>query len=246
MSKQERFYLPARELRSTTDSKGSRIVEGTIPYNSPSSGLPWIETIAPGAFASALKPGVDVLALRDHNPTNLLGRTLSGTLVLTDSPEGLQYRIALPNTSVANDLVESLARKDITGTSFGFVVEPNGDAWGQDAAGNLTRSLNSIQCFEISVTSFPAFPESEANLRSAVPAEFRPLLKFSKRSNANDCTCDCEECQGNNCPECSNEDDTCPECIDCPNQDDGDDEERSPRLNWSERTLLRLEVLSRL
>ena len=125
MSKtRESFYLPQRELRITTDASGSRTVVGTIPYNSPSAGLPWIETIAPGAFADALKPGADVLMLRDHDASLLLGRTISGTLTLRDSSDGLQFTCRLPNTTTANDLAESLESKGHQRYQLRFRDEP--------------------------------------------------------------------------------------------------------------------------
>ena len=243
MSKnRESFYLPQRELRITTDASGSRTVVGTIPYNSPSAGLPWIETIAPGAFADALKPGADVLMLRDHDASLLLGRTTSGTLTLRDSAEGLQFTCRLPNTTTANDLAESLGRKDISGTSFGFIT--NKDVWADDGKGNLTRVLQSVELFECSICSFPAFPDSTAAIRS-VPRDLRPLLK---RSHVDGCDCDCSACDAGNCDECEDEDceDSSCEANGCPNQDEDDDnEDRSSKLTWAERTLLQIEVARR-
>lgn len=242
MSKRESFYLPGRELRVTTDASGSRSIVGTIPYNSPSEGLPWIETIAPGAFAGALEPGADCLLLRDHLPTLLLGRTLAGTLSLSDRTEGLQFRCTLPNTTAATDLIESLARKDISGVSFGFVTTE--DVWADDGAGNLTRVLRAVELFEISVCSFAAFPDASVALRS-IPRALRPLIK---RSHESGCSCSCERCNDSDCGNCEGEDGD-GECDDpgcasngCPLQED---EDRSTRLTWSERTLLQIEIARR-
>ena len=225
MAKRETFSLPTRELRVKTDADGTRSVGGTLPYNSASSGLPWVETIAPGAFATALESGADVLCLRDHNPSLLLGRTLAGTLDLSDSAEGLQFRCRLPNTSTANDLAESIARRDITGVSFGFVCTD--DKWADDRNGNVTRVLRAVELFEVSITSFAAYPDSSVSLRS-VPQAFRSLLK---RSNADGCDCDCDACIDGDCGECENEECDDPECAanGCPTQDE--DEERSGLAN---------------
>ena len=231
MSKRESFYLPGRELRATTGEDGNRYISGIVPYGTPSAGLPWTETIQRGAFADALKPGADVLLLRDHQSNLLLGRTLAGTLALKDTPEGLQFRCKLPNTTTAADLLESMARKDIDGVSFGFSVKD--DAWSDDGAGNLQRSLRSVNLFELSVTSFAAYPDASASIRS-VPRELRPLLKRS--SNPDGCECDCEFCEDDDCENCSDED-----CED-PNCDCSEDEERSA---WS-ALRLRIEVAKRL
>ncbi len=227
MSKRELFSLPTRELRVQPNADGSRTVVGVIPYDSPSAGLPWDERIAPGAFADALKAGADVLCLRDHDTSLLLGRTLAGTLTLTDSAAGLTFRCKLPNTTTAADLTESLSRGDITGVSFGFTC--NEDQWADDRQGNLTRTLLSVSLFEVSVTSFAAYRDSSVSLRS-VPQAFRSLLK---RSNVDGCDCDCDACIDGDCGECENEKCEDPECAanGCRIQDDEDDEERSGLAN---------------
>ena len=228
----ESFYLPKQELRTTTNADGSRTVIGLIPYNSPSAGLPWVETIAPGAFADALKPGADVLMLRDHLPELLLGRTISGTLTLRDSAEGLVYSCKLPNTSTGNDLAESLERRDISGTSFGFITEKDDIA--NDGKGNYTRKILKVTLFEVSCCSFPAFPDSTAALR-AVPKAMRSLLtRSAEDENEDDCTCE-RDPDGNKIdPDCHCDDE----------DDDGDENEDRTTLNWAERTLLTLKVMS--
>lgn len=165
-NKKESFYLPSRELRATTNADGSRTIAGVIAYDSPSVGLPWTETVAPGAFSDALKANSDVLLLRDHKQESLLARTLSKTLVLADSSTGLNFRATLPNTGYANDTLESISRGDLSGVSFGFSVPSGGDSLANDANGNVTRSLNKVDLAEISITSFAAFPESSVSLRS--------------------------------------------------------------------------------
>ena len=236
MSKRENFYLPGRELRVQPNADGSRSIVGLIPYNSPSSGLPWTETISPGAFSSALKAGADCLLLRDHDVGQLFGRVQqAGTLVLTDSPDGLQFRCKLPNTTQAADLIESMSRKDLTGVSFGFVCQS--DRWQDDGAGNLTRSLDAVTLFEISLCSWAAFPSAAAALRS-VPKELRPLLKRSTDDDEDEdgeCTCPKN-------PDGTHTDEGCT----CDEDDDEDeDEDRSKPLNWSERIMLRLDVARR-
>ena len=234
MSKRESFYLPNRELRIQPNADGSRTIEGTIPYNSPSAGLPWIETISPGAFANALKPGADCLLLRDHDTSQLFGRVQEArTLTLRDSADGLNFSCQLPKTSQAADLVESMSRKDLTGVSFGFSVSK--DAWSDDGKGNVHRDIISLNLFEISVCSFAAYPNASASVRS-VPKALRSLLKRSAEDGDEDDedNCDCEKN-----PDGTHVD---PDCT-C---DEEDDEDRSKPLNWSERTLLQIEVSRRL
>jgi HK97 family phage prohead protease len=216
--KRENFYLQSRELRATTNGDGSRSISGVIAYNSPSSGLSWTEKVAPGAFADALKPGADVLLLRDHRQEALLARTLSKTLTLEDSPKGLKFSAKLSNSNtVATDTLDSISRQDLTGVSFGFAV--NKDQWEDDGAGNVTRTLLAVTLYEISCTSFAAFPDSTVSLRS-VPKQYRSLLSDPNNDGDGDeDECDCERDEDGNC--------TC----------DDDDEDAE---DWAERSRMRL------
>ena len=234
-NKKESFYLPSRELRATTNADGSRSISGIVAYNSPSVGLPWTETVAPGAFSDALKPNADILLLRDHKQESLLARSLSKTLSLEDSSKGLKFTAKLPNTGYANDTLESISRGDLSGVSFGFSVPTGGDNWANDGAGNVTRTLLKVDLAEISVTSFAAFPESSVSLRS-VPVEYRNLIRsYADESDEDDCECDCPECLAGDCADCSD-----PECDD-PNCCD-DDEERS---TWKHRAEMTLQLARR-
>lgn len=211
------------ELRVATSEDGTNTVSGFIPYNSESVDLGgFTEVIAPGAFADALQPSADVLALRDHDAKLLMGRTKSGTLTFTDSADGLSYTVKLPNTTAANDLAESIARGDLDGTSFGFSTED--DKW-INADGKVIRTLLKVNLFEVSPCSFPAYPDSAIALRSA-PVEIRSILETrddddddETDSTADQCQCDCPACAGGNCSDCSDLDCNDPLC-DC-----GDDEE---------------------
>lgn len=192
------------ELRVARADDGSRTISGLIPYNSSSVDLGGFqEIIAPSAFASALKEGSDVLALRDHDPKLLLGRTKSKTLTLSDSPEGLRYSIKLPNTTVANDLAESIERGDLDSTSFGFrCIE---DRWAA-ADDSVIRTLLNVELIECSPCSFPAYSDSHVALRSA-PPELRSRLhphEDEKRTDdpVSECSCACTECQADDHADC--------------------------------------------
>ncbi len=78
------------------------------------------EQFAPGAFKDSPASGSDVRALYEHNYTQLLGRTKSGTLVLSEDDTGLRFELTPPNTQLGNDVLELVERGDISGMSFGF------------------------------------------------------------------------------------------------------------------------------
>lgn len=155
---------------------GARTISGyAVFYNSLSDDLGgFTERVAPGAFVDALTPGADVLALRDHDTTILLGRTKSGTLTLTHDAVGLRFSCKLPSTTQAADLATSIERGDLDGVSFGFVTLE--DKWTNSTDGGLIRTLLKVNLLEISPCSFPAYSTSTVSIRSC-PADLQGLLR---------------------------------------------------------------------
>ncbi|MGG3708689.1 HK97 family phage prohead protease [Heyndrickxia coagulans] len=119
------------------------------------------EVIAPGAFSKSLANSSDVRALFNHNWDKVLGRTKSGTLRLFEDDRGLKFEIDLPNTSVARDLTESMARGDINQCSFGFFA--TGENWDYTSDPAL-RTVTEVELYEISIVSIPAYEDTEAAL----------------------------------------------------------------------------------
>ena len=68
-----------------------------------------------------------VLALRDHDPSKLLGSTLHNTLTLRDTPAGLAFDLTVPNTEVGRDTFENVRLGNLTGVSWGFTTRK--DSW---------------------------------------------------------------------------------------------------------------------
>ena len=120
------------------------------------------ETIAPGAFRRAIAED-DVRALVNHDPTLILGRNRAGTLVLEEDATGLAVRIAPPETNLARDLLASMARGDISQMSFGFATRE--DSW-ETVDGLAVRTLRAVRLFDVSVVTFPAYPQTDAAVRS--------------------------------------------------------------------------------
>lgn len=119
-----------------------------------------LETIAPGAFRSALTG--DVLALLDHDPAKVLGRTRSGTLRLSEDSQGLAFSLDLPDTQAGRDVLALAERNDLGGMSFGFLVPKGGESWK-----GKRRTLNAVDLREISVVSaWPAYPDTSLALRN--------------------------------------------------------------------------------
>lgn len=119
----------------------------------------FVERIAPGAFDATL--GADVRALFNHDPNQVLGRTKSGTLRMSVDARGLAVEITPPAS--AAPVIEAMRRGDIDGMSFGFRTKK--DKWNK-MDGKWVRTLLDVDLFDVSVVSFPAYPETEVALRS--------------------------------------------------------------------------------
>lgn len=122
------------------------------------------EALAPGAFDEVLARDDDVVALRDHNPSLLLGRRSNGTLRLSTDDDGLAFEVDLPDTSYARDVRELVARGDLKGASFGFV--PGKSEYGHAPDGRQIRTYSSIRkLLDVSVVSQPAYDGTDVILR---------------------------------------------------------------------------------
>jgi HK97 family phage prohead protease len=159
----------AREVRVEGGAEGQppKIVGYAAVFDSYSEDLGGFrEIIRPGAFAAALAASPDVRALIDHNPSLVLARTKSGTLTIVEDAKGLRFELTPPDTTAARDLMASMKRGDISGASFAFDVRDFGDSWGKDEKGKWVRELKSVNLYDVSVVTYPAYPATETALRS--------------------------------------------------------------------------------
>ena len=121
------------------------------------------ERILPGAFADALKPGADVLALHSHDTGRVIGRSIAGTLRLAEDTTGLAVEIDLPDTGDGRDLAVQLERGDIRGMSFGFRVTH--DEW--DESGEIPwRKIHKPGLYGVWAVANPAYGDTSLALRS--------------------------------------------------------------------------------
>lgn len=152
--------IERRGAAATVSAAGRRLVGYAARFGVEAQIGSFRERIAPGAFAASLASGRDILALVDHDPKALLGRTRTGTLTLREDADGLAFELALPDTRAAADILALAERGDIGGMSFGFVATD--DAW----EGEL-RELRAVELHEISIVqSWPAYQQTEVNVRS--------------------------------------------------------------------------------
>lgn len=161
MSKRETRALGTVETRAVD---GGRKIEGyAAVFNTPAdiAGL-FREIVAPGAFRKAI-PRDDVRALINHDDNQVLGRNRAGTLRLAEDSTGLQFEISPPDTQTARDLMVSMERGDINQMSFAFRADV--EVW--DLTDDLAeRTIEDLELFDVSVVTYPAYPETSAAVRS--------------------------------------------------------------------------------
>lgn len=88
-------------------------------FNSVAQLRGFTEEVAPGAFDNVIGKD-DVVFVFNHDLSNLLGRSASGTLRYGIDSRGLWYEADLPETTLGKDVNILLKRKDITANSFAF------------------------------------------------------------------------------------------------------------------------------
>ena len=152
------------ELRAATQGNGMTFSGYAAVFNSNSEPLPFIERIAPGAFAKSLKARNNIRMYMNHDSSMLLATTRGKTLRRQEDSKGLLVDADLPDTTVGRDLSVLMQRKDVDSMSFGFTVPQGGDKWSNDG---MQRELTQIKLFEVSVvTGFPAYAATSAAVRS--------------------------------------------------------------------------------
>ena len=171
---ERRNYGVKFEIRATGgDDEMPQIVGHTAVFDVLSE-IMWgfREKIALGAFAETIKDD-DVRALFNHDSNYILGRNLSDTLSLKEDGTGLWIEVDPPDTIYARDLIQSIERGDVSGMSFGFRVIT--DSWNIVENEDI-RTLEKIKLYDVGPVTFPAYPQTDAAVRSYEKAQKSGLL----------------------------------------------------------------------
>jgi HK97 family phage prohead protease len=142
----------------------------------------FFETISPGAFDLENSPSV--ILNYDHVDKDILGRTESGTLKLTQDDVGLFFECELPEKSPKVDvdgLIEAIGRGDIRGCSFAFNVAGDGEQWGETEDGKKLRTLTKVVIYDVCPTPCPAYQDTDVAIRSLHLATTRDILDLCRR-----------------------------------------------------------------
>lgn len=129
------------------------------------------EMLKRGSFRKPLDEGHDVRLLINHDGMPL-ARTKSGTLELREDPRGLHVYARIPVTEQTRALRVAMQRGDVDQMSFAFSLpaDGSGEKWerGEDKA--VVRKITQVErLLDVSVVTFPAYPQTDAQMRSVTP-----------------------------------------------------------------------------
>ncbi|MEV6437243.1 HK97 family phage prohead protease [Streptomyces anulatus] len=182
---EERRHLPvgpaAVSIRADGTAGAERFSGHAAVFNSRTAignPLRWgfYEEVADGAFTKTLTEG-DARFLIDHDSYYVVSRVAAGSLLLAEDQRGLAVDSALDtDLSYVSDLRANVRNGNITGMSFGFYVIK--DDWkteeleieGADPVQVDVRIIREVRLVEVSAVTFPAYPETEAELKSVARA----------------------------------------------------------------------------
>jgi len=165
MKKIERRTYTVQDVETRADDDGKLRLSGyAARFDSPSVPLPFIETIARGAFRKTLTEIPDVRLLVNHDGLPL-ARTKNGTMTLIEDDIGLRFEAELADTQEARDLHALIARGDVDQMSFAFRVIRQ--KWSDD---RKMRTLTEVSLADgdVSVVTYPAYPETMVEARETI------------------------------------------------------------------------------
>ena len=248
------------EFRVSAENEPAKISGYGAVFDSPSVDMGWWEEmheeIDPKAFDGVMASNPDVRGLFNHDSNLVLGRTSAGTMRLSVDARGLAYEIDPPDTQFARDLMVSMRRKDITGSSFAFVVKR--DQWTDNPDGSITRRILEFdQLLDVSPVTYPAYPAANSQASARAVSERRSLLatmpaemrkRFAKRDDVNPdtgCSCVCDSCSiDGDCSNCTHgECDAAAEgCLNCPMDSSGQNSHQAAHVEADANRDLRIRV----
>lgn len=161
------------EIRSfDIDNVESRHIVGySVVYNTPSVDLGGFrEIISPTAINQELINRSDIIMNYQHSDTMILARSKNGqgTLQLSITDRGLMFEFDMPNSSLGDQILESIHRGDISTCSFAFSLPDNDtcETWERTNDG-IIRTIHEIgQLYDCAIVTNAAYPATSVSARS--------------------------------------------------------------------------------
>lgn len=163
------FEVRSIEIRAIEDS---RTITGTaIVFNSPSQDLGgWIEEISPEACTTEFLNSQDILMLYEHEQeSGILARSKKGkgTLKYNIDATGVHFEFNAKNTSLGNEVLESVKAGDLDSCSFAFRVAEGGERWENLGNGLYKRTITKFEIIrDFSIVINPAYTQTQVSNRS--------------------------------------------------------------------------------
>lgn len=126
---------------------------------------PFMERLAPGAFAKTLEERVPVMQF-DHGSHPLLGSIPIGVpTTLREDERGLFVRGRLHDNWLIEPVRDAIRDGSISGMSFRFAVPDGGDEW-ETRDGQRHRTIRHAVLYELGPVVFPAYAGTSVGVRS--------------------------------------------------------------------------------
>jgi len=170
---ERRFAEADIEVRAPVGDEDRRRITMRIPYGVETEVFWFREVIRPGAFRKPIEENQDVVAWYQHGEGGALplGRTTAGTLKLRDTSDALEATAFPPNRPWVDDLVVSIQRREVNGASFAF--GDTTERWTEEPGEMPLREILETSLWDISPVVFPAYPNTDADVRSSAKVVFQ-------------------------------------------------------------------------
>jgi HK97 family phage prohead protease len=145
-------------------NKSGREIEGAaalyyVPGDGGTEFTAWfgVERLVPGCFDVTVGRD-DQRVLHNHDSTRLLGRVSSGTAKLWTDEDGLKYKVRLPRSPLGDEVLVSVTRGDLQGSSFAFFVNA---VRLREEGDTVIREVLDTTVAEVSPVTWPAYEGTE-------------------------------------------------------------------------------------
>ncbi len=172
------------EIRHHVDGDVGQISGYAVQFNRRSQNLGgFVEQIAPGAATRTISEKAksrnnDIRGTYNHE--QLLARQATKTLTVSEDDVGIRYSIDLNlRLSAHRDVLEMVQTMLVTGSSFGFRVQPEWETWSETDTDLPMVTVNEMELFDVGPVDFPAYLDSgvesrQTRLRSFLAAHDQP------------------------------------------------------------------------
>lgn len=151
--------IQPKTLEIRSDDDDGRTIKGyPIVFGKPSTDLGgFVEYVDEDALKDV--DTSHVYLIYGHEFNDVLARADAGNLETGVDKKGMWFRAHLPNTTIADDVLENIRVGNVQGMSFGFKV--GRDSWSRGMDGLDVRHIKQIEELrEITLTPIPAYPDT--------------------------------------------------------------------------------------